>query len=233
MYIPSHLKYYSEKRFQERYKKEIVKEFSDALKVFNLNFNDFAKKLNLLERAIFFKIGFIFSYYIKNIRCQRCLHQTTQLRFLSFIAVIEALLGNAKKKIVKSNGKPFEEPLVVTFLTNNLLPNEQNEISKMILIKKGNREVKSLLYKFKWLVDMRNGFMHRAELIRIEGISIRRLHRGRSGGTVFINSDLNNKLFFDEIIAFVKILIVRYLLTPDNKRKPIMNHRIVKAGRSI
>lgn len=229
MHIPSHLNYFSSNKFQNNYKAEIKDEFSKVLQNIGLTFEDFEHKLNKLDRALFFKIGHVFCYYIKDFDCKKCFrsHQAVQLRFLSCIAVIESLLGNAKQKIRKINGKQIKEPIVVTFLTNNLLGDEKKELLRHINIQKSGKRIKSSFSTLKSLVDMRNGFMHRAELISIksgirEHISIRRTHRGRHGGMISVTIDL------ERFAELVKISIIRYLLKPMYKRTPLMNHQIVR-----
>lgn len=221
MYIPSHLTYFAKSVFQNKYRKVIEDEFSNVIGRFNLTFEDFEKRLNRLEKALFFKTGFIFSYYIKGTGCEKCSHQTQQLGFLTCIAVIESLCGNAKKEKRKIGKKKIPVPLFVTFMQNNLSASEKEGLTSKIIIFKNNKKVKSRFSKFKCLVDMRDGFMHRAELIRIGSISRRRVHHGRAAGTLWMQIDLNN--FAD----LIKISIVRYLLKPRNRRKPYMKHNII------
>lgn len=82
MNLPSHLKHYSKRSFLNTHGREIEGEFSFTLSLFNLDFDKFLGKLDLLEKAVFSKIGFIFYYYIKKFECERCecSHQTEQLR---------------------------------------------------------------------------------------------------------------------------------------------------------
>ena len=101
MHIPSHLEHFSSQHFRQDYTEAIKGEFSGALQKVRLNFEDFEKQLNKLEKAVFFKIGFIFHNYIKDLECKKCEHQTTQLRFLACIAAIESLLGNSKRETRK------------------------------------------------------------------------------------------------------------------------------------
>lgn len=225
MHIPSHLKHFSTDEFQNSYKKEIIDNFSSALRQVDFDFEDFLVRLNKLEKALFFKIGFTFCHYINDLRCEKCSSQTSQLRFLACIAVIESLLGNAAQSNRRIHGKRVKVPLVTTFLLHNLSSDEQDELSGHINIINGRKIVKSLFCKLKSLVDMRNGFMHRAELIRIGNdiggyISIRRSHRGRKVGIISVNVGL---LRLSELI---KVAIIRYLLTAADKRIPLMRHSI-------
>ncbi len=227
MYIPSHLKHFSSCEFRNDYITEIKREFEGALNNLNLTFDNFEQKLNKLEKALFFKAGFLFCHYIKDLQCNKCSHQTIQLRFLSCMAVIESLLGNAEQKKVWVASKKIKEPLVVTFLTNNLSPSEKGKLSENINIRKNGRSVKSLFFKLKSLVDMRNGFMHRGELVRIGNdiggyISKRRSHRGRDEGIISITIGLK------KLTELLKISIIRYLLAPRNTRKPLMRHNIIR-----
>jgi len=225
MYIPSHLRYYASKNFQNSKKKIVLKEFSSLFKDFGKNIDD----LNKLEKALIFKIGFIFHVYINDRNCRKCSAPTSQFRFLACIAAMEALLGNAKKEKRKiSNGKrkSVPKPLIVTFLLNNLSNADKQELLDNIVIYRGTKEriIKNSFSKLKTLVDMRDGFMHRAELIRIdEGsvLSIGRGHRGRRSGVRDI------KITMTRFSEMVKITIVRYLTTADAKRKPQMNHSII------
>ncbi len=194
----------------------------------NLSFEDFENKLNELEKALFFKIGFIFCYYIKDYKYKKCSHQTTQLRFLSCIATVEALVGNAKKQKIKYGKAKVPVPYVVTFLKNNLSDTEKKNLLKRVNIRKRDKDIKSLFSKLKHFANMRDNFVHRAELIRIGNdpmgayISKRRVYKGRSAGLVGLNVSLNS---FSEMI---KTAIVRYLITCRNKRVPCMDHRIIK-----
>ena len=116
-------------------------------------------------------------------------------------------------------------PRVVTFLKNNLTPDEQTKLSESIDIRKGSKKIRSLFSKFKTLVDMRDGFMHRAELVRIGNkgpyISLRRTRYGRAAGIQSILMGMN------KLSELVKIAIIRYLSTPKNMRNPCMKHNII------
>lgn len=227
-----HLNYFYKNKDNKEYLKAAFDVFKDC---FDAPI-DRCKILNLKKEdmALFIQVGhFLYGHAERFNELSNIINETgkpighlTIYRLFAYISAVEAIIGTSRPRISEKNKLIGSSQLLKIFLEKNLTTEEKNKIiSKFEITYKGKRVTNKTFSHFSdWVIENRNGFLHRADLIYFadgpnakyeqgwffsSALSVRRVG-GKSIGTVDVEVTL------DEFIVLIKKAIIRYL---TNKHK--------------